>query len=57
MLKFPEPNLVYKGEEDRNFLKIRNNIIEFLQEYLHDLASMHEDISIIQVSYLKNTYK
>jgi hypothetical protein len=26
MLKFPEPNLAYKGEEARNFLKRKNNM-------------------------------
>jgi hypothetical protein len=36
MLKLPKPNLVYKGEEARNFIKSKNNIIELLQEYLHD---------------------
>jgi hypothetical protein len=57
MLKLPEPNMVYKGEEARNFLKRKNNGIELLQEYLHDPASMPEDISRIQVSSLKNPYK
>jgi hypothetical protein len=57
MLKFPEPNLVYKGEEAKNFLKRKNNGIKLLQEYLHDPASMPEDISRIQVSSLKNPYK
>ena len=57
MLKFSKPNLVYKGEEARNFLKRRNKGIKILQEYFHDPASMHEDISIIQVSSLKNPYK
>ena len=57
MLKFPEPNPVYKGEEARNFLKRKNNGLEILQEYLHDPTIMPEDISIIMVSSLKNTYK
>jgi hypothetical protein len=57
MLKLSEPNLVYKGEEARNFLKRKNNGIKLLQEYLHDPASMPEDISRIQVSSLKNPYK
>jgi hypothetical protein len=57
ILKFPDPNLFYKGEEARNFLKIKNNRIDILQEYLHDPALMPEDISIIQVSSLKNPYK
>jgi hypothetical protein len=30
MLKMPELNLVYKGEEARNFLKGKNNAIELL---------------------------
>jgi hypothetical protein len=47
MLKLPEPNLVYKGEEARNFLKRKNNGLELLQEYLHDPATMTVDISII----------
>jgi hypothetical protein len=57
MLKLSEPNLVYKGEEAINFLKRKNNGIKLLQEYLHDPASMPEDISRIQVSSLKNPYK
>jgi hypothetical protein len=57
MLKLLEPNLVYKGEEAINFLKIKNNGIEILQEYLHDPATMPEDISIIQVISLKKPYK
>jgi len=40
MLKLPEANLIYKGEEARNLLKRKNNGIELLQEYLHDPASM-----------------
>jgi hypothetical protein len=40
MLKLPKPNMVYKGELAKNFLKIKNNGIKLLQEYLHDLASM-----------------
>jgi hypothetical protein len=47
MLKFPELNPVYKGEESRNLLRNKNNGIELLQEYLHDPASIPEDISII----------
>jgi hypothetical protein len=31
MMKLPEPNLVYKGEEARNFLKRKNNGLELLQ--------------------------
>jgi hypothetical protein len=57
MLKLLELNLVYKGEEARNFLKRKNNGIKLLQEYLHDPASMPKDISRIQVSSLKNPYK
>jgi len=49
--------MVYKGEEDINFLKRKNNGINILQEYLHDPASMPKDISRIQVSSLKNHYK
>jgi hypothetical protein len=30
MLKLLELNLVYKGEEPRNFLKIKNNGLELL---------------------------
>jgi hypothetical protein len=57
MLKFPEPNLVYKGEEARKFLKRNTNGLEPLQEYFHDPTTMLEDISRIQVSSLKNPYK
>jgi len=57
MLKFLEPNLVYKGKESRNIIKRKTNGIELLQEYLHDPTSMLEDISRIQVSYLKNPFK
>jgi hypothetical protein len=31
MLKLPELNLVYKGEEARNLLKIKKNGIKILQ--------------------------
>jgi hypothetical protein len=47
-------NLIYKGEEARNFLKGKNNGIDLLQEYLHDPASMPEDVYKIQVSSLKS---
>jgi hypothetical protein len=57
MLKLPEPNLVYKGQEARNFLKRKNNGLELIQEYLHDPATMPEDISRIQVISLKDPYK
>jgi hypothetical protein len=57
ILKFLEPNLVYKGKEAEKILKIKNNGIELLQEYLHDPASILEDISKIQVSSLKHPYK
>jgi len=57
MLKLSESNLSYKGEVARNLLKSKNNGIEIIQEYLHERASMPEDISIIQISSLKNTYK
>ena len=57
MLKFLEPNLVYKGEESSNFVKRKTNGIKLLQEYLHDPASIPKDISISQVSSLKNPYK
>jgi hypothetical protein len=57
MLRLSEPNLVYKGEEAKNFLKRKNNGIELLQEYLQDPASMSEDLSRIQVSSLKDPYK
>jgi hypothetical protein len=57
MLKLPEPNLVYKEERARNFLKRKNNGLELLQEYFHDPTTMPEDISRIQVSYLKDPYK
>jgi hypothetical protein len=40
MLKLPEPKLTYKGEEARNFLRRKNNVIELLQEYLQDPAAM-----------------
>jgi hypothetical protein len=57
MLKLPEKNLVYKGEEARNFLKINNKGIDILQEYLHDLVIIPKNISRTQVSSLKNPYK
>jgi len=57
MLKLPDPNMAYKGEEARHFLKRKNNGIKLLQGYLHDPASIPEDITSIQVSYLKNPYK
>jgi hypothetical protein len=57
ILKFLEPNLVYKGKEAKKILKIKNNGIELLQEYLHDPTSILEDISKIQVSSLKHPYK
>jgi hypothetical protein len=57
ILKLLEPNLVYKGEEAKNFVKRKNNGIKLLQEYLQDSALISEDISKIQVSYLKSPYK
>jgi hypothetical protein len=54
MLKLPEPTITFKGEEERNFLKNKNNGLDLLQEYLEDLATMSVDISRIQVSLLKN---
>jgi hypothetical protein len=44
MLKLQETNLVYKEEEVRKFLKRKNNGLELLQEYLHDPATMLEEI-------------
>jgi hypothetical protein len=41
----------------RNFLKRKNNRLDLLREYLHDLATMLEYISRIHVSYLKDPYK
>jgi hypothetical protein len=40
MLKLPEPNLTYKGEDAINFLRGKNNGIELLQEYLQDPTTM-----------------
>jgi hypothetical protein len=57
MLILSQLNLVYKGEEARNFLKSKNNGIELLKEYLQDIASMSKDLSRIQVSSLKDPYK
>jgi len=49
--------MVNKVEDAINFLKIKNNGIELLGEYLHDPPSMPKDILRIQVSSLTNTYK
>jgi hypothetical protein len=57
MLKLPEPNLTFKGEEVRDFLKKRNNGLDLLQEYLEDPAVMPIDITKIHVSSLKNPYR
>jgi hypothetical protein len=57
ILRFPETNLVYKGEEVKNFLKRKINGRELLQEYLKYPTSMSKDLSKVQVSYLKDPYK
>jgi hypothetical protein len=57
MLKLPEPNLTYKGEDAINFLRGKNNGIELLQEYLQDPVAMSKDLSRIQVSSLKDPYR
>jgi hypothetical protein len=57
ILKLPEPNLIYKGEEVRNYLKSKNNGLEILQVYLHDPSTIPKEISRIQVSYLNDPYK
>ena len=57
MLKLPEPNLTYKGEDARNFPRGKNNAIELLQEYLQDPTTMSEDLSRIQVSSLNDHYR
>jgi hypothetical protein len=57
MLKLPELNITYKGDEARNFLKGRNNGIELLQEYLQDPTTIPQDLSRIQVSSLKDPYR
>jgi hypothetical protein len=57
ILRFPEPSLVYKGEEARNFLKRKTNGIKILQQYLKYPTSMPKYLSRIQVSYLKYPYK
>jgi hypothetical protein len=57
MLKLPEPNLAYKGEEARNFIRGNNYGMDLLQEYLQDPTAMSKDLSIIQVSSLKDPYQ
>jgi hypothetical protein len=51
------PNITFKGEEAREFLKEKNSGLELLREYLEDPAMMRDDLSKIQVNSLKNPYK
>jgi hypothetical protein len=48
MFKLPELNLIYKGEEVRNFLKRKNIGLDLIEEYQY--------ISRIQVISLKDPY-
>jgi hypothetical protein len=57
MLKLPKLTITFKGNEAKIFLKEKNNGLDLLQEYLEDPSTMPEDISIIQVSSLKNLYR
>ena len=47
MLKLPEPMLTFKGEDCRDLLKIHNNGIDLLPEYLENHASITKDITRI----------
>jgi hypothetical protein len=57
MLKLPNPTINFKGDEENNFLKEKNNGFDLLKEYLEYPTTMPEDISRIQVSLLKNPYQ
>jgi hypothetical protein len=47
MLKLPKLTLTLKGEECGDFLKKHNNGLDLLPEYLENLASIPEDITMI----------
>jgi hypothetical protein len=57
MLKLPEPNLTFKGEYCWEFLKKRNNELDFFPDYLENHASVPTNITKIQVDSLKNPYQ
>jgi hypothetical protein len=55
MLRFLEPTLTFKGEDCREFLK-KNDNGDLLPEFLENLMTMPEDITILQVSSFKNPF-
>jgi hypothetical protein len=57
MLKLPKPTITFKGEESRNFLKEKDNVLELLQEYLEDPTTMSKDISRIHINSLKSPHR
>jgi hypothetical protein len=57
MLKFPEPTLIVKGEDCRDFLKKHDNGLDLFLEFLENPADVPEDITSIQVDSFKNPFR
>jgi hypothetical protein len=49
MLKLPEPNLTFKGEDCREILKKYNNELDLMPKYLENPAYIPTNITIIHV--------
>jgi hypothetical protein len=57
MLKIPEPTIKFNFEEANNFIRAKNSGRDLLSQCLKDPRTMPEDLSVIQVSQMKKTYK
>jgi hypothetical protein len=57
MLKLPEPTLMFKGEDCKQFLAKNNNGLDLLPLFLENSDLVPKDITSMQVSSFKNPFR
>jgi hypothetical protein len=57
MPKLPKPTAIFKVEEAKNFIKVKNGGRYILPQYLEDPSTIPEDLSLIHGSQLKKPCK
>jgi len=57
ILRLPEPTMIFKVDEAKEFMKAKNGGLDLLPQYLEDSMTMSKDLSSIHVSKLRKPYK